>query len=359
MTGKKVCSIFLIPVVVMTVFLMTDCEKVVTAVSPEAEEETRRDIPDFSGRELVVSTWEWSAGALEEISRDFEDSTGCTVVIDPAPGDEERLDRLRAQRAEPQIDVALFLDFYSAVGNEEGLFRKIDPGVVSNMEHLHESVRNRDGYGTAFSLSRYGIVYVVSRVPEPSSYRNLVEDEIYQGQFILPRSDSVPGVMLLRTMTESTPEPSSAVASLLDNPGNDNGEKTQWYSSPGEVVEAFRTETAAAAVFPDTLVPRLQQAGMNIRWIEPEEGILPAVRTANIVKGCRNPEPADYYINYLLSDDVQSRIHQLTSDAPVSQNISPGVEDGRYFALGESEFAALTLFDHSRGDNNLHEVIVQ
>ena len=46
-----------------------------TSVSADAEKA-------YQGKELVVATWGWTAAQVKALAKDFEEATGCTVIID-------------------------------------------------------------------------------------------------------------------------------------------------------------------------------------------------------------------------------------------------------------------------------------
>ena len=43
---------------------------------------------------------------------------------------------------------------------------------------------------------------------------------------------------------------------------------------------------------------------LNVKWVDPEEGDFSAAATVNVVKNSKNPELAQLFVNYLISDKI-------------------------------------------------------
>lgn len=66
-------------------------------------------------------------------------------------------------------------------------------------------------------------------------------------------------------------------------------------------------------------MPTLTAAGLNVKWVDAKEGSFSAAATVNVVKDCKNPELAQLFVNYLLSDEIQSQVADVLSEAPTQQ----------------------------------------
>ena len=112
-----------------------------------------------------------------------------------------------------------------------------------------------------------------------------------------------------------------------------------------DVQKAFTTGEIGVSVFMDMNVPSLIDSGLNVKWVTPEEGCFSAAATINVVKNCKNPELAQLYVNYILSDEVQSQIADKLNEAPTSKNAKMSDEKKAYLAHGEDAMKALKEFD--------------
>lgn len=300
---------------------------------------------DFGGAELVVATWGWSAGNIQKLAENFEATYNCKIVIDETAGNSDRLNKIKAQKNNPQIDVALLSQNFAVLGNEEGLFEKIDPSIVTNLDNLYDFAKNEDGFGPAYSLVRYGIIYDASKVSAPTSYMDLFTNSEYAGKLSLPDMTSTAGPYLLVTLAEelggSQEDVEAAFALLQENKDN----VAQWYSATSDVTTGFTTGDIAISVFMDMNMPGLTEAGIDAQWVEPTEGCFPAAATANVVAGSPNPELAQLFVNYLISDEIQNQVADVLSEAPVTKNATMSDDKKAYLASDSEAFSQLKAFD--------------
>ncbi len=300
---------------------------------------------NFEGAQLVVATWGFTAASVKELSKGFEEQYKVEVLIDETSGNSDRLNKIMAQQKNPEIDVALMTDIFAALGNEKGVFEKIDTGVVKNLDHLYDFAKNAEGFGPCYSLVRYGIIYDADTVQEaPKSYMDLFNGK-YNGQISLPDMASTAGPYLLMTLAESSGGNATDVEPGFEHLKANKDNVKQWYLASSDVQKAFSTGEIGVAVFMDMNMPALKEAGLNVKWVNPEEGDFSAAATVNVVKNAPNPELAQLYVNYLLSDDVQNQIADKLNEAPTNKNAQMSEEKKEYLAFGEEAMNSLKEFD--------------
>jgi len=300
----------------------------------------------YEGSELVVATWGWTAANVKKLSGAFEEKYGVKVLIDETSGNADRLNKVKAQRNNPQIDVVLMSESFSTLGNADGVFEKIDTGVVTNLNNLYDFAKNKDGYGPCYSLVRYGIIYDKDVVPAPKSYVDLFSGT-YDGLISLPDMSSTAGPYLLVAMTDSLSDSEHNVDPVFSFLAENSSKIAQFYTTSSEVQTAFTTGEIAVAIFMDMNMPLLTKAGLNVGWVDAAEGSFSAAATANVVKNSPNPELAQLYVNYLLSDEIQNQVASVLSEAPTSRNATMPEESKKFLAFGEDSVAALRSFDES------------
>jgi len=298
----------------------------------------------YEGTELVVATWGWTAANIKVLSAAFEEQYGVKVLIDETSGNAARLNKVKAQKDNPQIDVVLMSESFSTLANAEGLFEKIDPAVVTNLNNLYDFAKNKDGYGPCYSLVRYGIIYDKDVVPAPKSYVDLFNGS-YDGLISLPDMSSTAGPYLLVAMTDSLSGSEQDVDPVFSFLAKNNTKVAQFYTTSSEVQTAFTTGEIAVSVFMDMNMPMLTKAGLNVAWVDAAEGSFSAAATANVVKNSPNPALAQLYVNYLLSDEIQNQVASVLSEAPTSKNATMAEESKKFLAFGADSVAALRSFD--------------
>ena len=313
-----------------------------------AETETSQD---FSGAELVVATWGWAETSLKTLSEDFEKQYNCTIVVDPTSGNGDRINKLMAEKDDPTADVAMLSKSFAQTGNSEGLFEKIDTNVVTSLGDLYDIAVDADGYGPCYSLDRYGIMYNADALeqaglPAPTSYEDLFDDQ-YAHMVALPDMTSTAGPYLLVALAEDLGGSQEDVTPAMELMQEKKDNIDLWYTTTSDVVNAFTTGEANIAVFMDIYMPSLTESGLNMVWTDASEGSFSAPATVNVVKNCKNPELAQLYVEYLISESTQNKIAEVMNEAPVNKNATMDDSLKSYLAFGEESMNALKEFDES------------
>ena len=348
---KKLTALVLSTAMVLSLAACGGKEAAETPAAPEttAPAVENTDAKDFGGAELVVATWGWAEAGLRALAADFESTYNCTIVVDPTSGNGDRLNKLMAEKNDPTADVALLTKSFAEVGVQSDLFEKVDTAVVTSLGNLYDFAQDKNGYGPCYSVCRYGIMYDAAAlekagVPAPTSYQELFDDK-YAGMVALPDMTSTAGPYILVAMAEAmggSQEDVSAAMSLMQEK-KDNIDL--WYNASSDVVTAFTTGEACITVFMDINMPGLIDSGLDMVWTDASEGSFAAPATVNVVKGCKNPELAQLFVEYLISDETQSRIAEAMNEAPVSKNATMPEELKTYLAFGEDAISALKEFD--------------
>lgn len=307
---------------------------------------------DFNGAQLVVATWGFTAKSVKELSKGFEEKYNCKVVTDETSGNSDRLNKILAQKNSPEIDVALMTDIFASLGNDKGVFEKIDPKVVTNANNLYDFAKNADGYGPSYSVVRYGIIYDADTVKTPpTSYKDLFSGK-YNGQLSLPDMASTAGPYLLTTLAEKAGGSATNVQPGFDILKANKDNVKQWYMASSDVQTAFTTGEIGVSVFMDMNMPALKKAGLNVKWVDPEEGDFSAAATVNVIKNAKNPELAQLFVNYILSDEVQSQIADKLGEAPTNKNATMSDANKQYLAFGQKAMDSLKKFDWKAINDN-------
>ncbi len=349
MNLKRLTAILLCLVMV---FAATACGSETEEVkAPETAESTEADGTDFHGAELVVATWGWAENGLRTLAADFETQYNCKIVVDPTSGNGDRLNKLMAEKNDPSADIALLTKSFAEVGNSNDLFEKVDTNVVTDLDNLYDFAVSADGYGPCYSVCRYGIMYDADGLEEaglepPTSYQELFDDK-YAGRVALPDMASTAGPYMLVAMAEAMGGSQEDISPAMELMQEKKDNIDIWYNASSDVVTAFTTDEIDIAVFMDINMPGLMDSGLNMVWVDAAEGSFAAPATVNVVKNCKNPELAQLFVEYLISDETQNKIAGAMKEAPVSKNAVMDDDLKTYLAFGEEAMNALKEFDES------------
>lgn len=296
-------------------------------------------------QQLVVSTWGGaSETGIKEIIKSFEEENNVEVIFDTG-NNSDRLNKIRATKGNPQIDVALLSDTFADIGNEEDLFETIDPEKVPNLKNLYDFALNKDGYGPAYSVTRWGIVYNADQVKEVPTSWEAFWDPAYKGKVAIPDMTSTAGPMFLITAAklnggdENNVDPGFEKIKQLQDP--------KIYVGHSEVLNMFEREEIVMTVFMDIFVPSLQEAGLPIKWAEAKEGSFAVFNTINITKGTGNKELAEKFVNFMLSKEAQEKMAEILSEAPVNKEAEVKEEVAEGMAYGTEKVESLIVFDRA------------
>lgn len=316
---------------------------------------------DFDGAELVVATWGWAETNLKTLCEDFEKQYNCTIVVDPTSGNGDRINKLMAEKDDPTADIAMLSKSFSQTGNDEGLFEKIDTNVVTSLGDLYDIALDDNGYGPCYSLDRYGIMYNADALeeaglPVPTSYEDLFDDQ-YAHMVALPDMTSTAGPYLLVALAEDLGGSQEDITPAMELMQEKKDNIDLWYTTTSDVVNAFTTGEVNIAVFMDIYMPSLTETGLNIVWTDAKEGSFSAPATVNVVKNCKNPELAQLFVEYLISESTQNKIAEVMNEAPVNKNATMDDSLKSYLAFGEESMNSLKEFDESYIADNKEEWI--
>jgi len=333
--------VFLVSMLLVLAMLLTGCGNSASSNSQEGESSNN----SREKTQLVLATWGGaSEKGLREIVKPFEEEYNVEIVFDIG-NNSDRLNKLRANKGNPVVDVALMTDCFSVIANEEGLFDTINPENVPNLKNLYDFAIDKDGFGPAYSVVRYGIVYDSEAVKEtPTSWEDLWNPEY---KLSIPDITSTAGPMLLVTASklnggdDRNIDPGfGKMAGLKDNIVN-------FYLSPTDVVAMFERKEIAMSPFLDIYVPTMQQSGLPIKWADAKEGSFAGFNTVNITKGTKNKELAEKFVNFMLDENTQKQIAEILFEAPTNKNAVVDESIAQHMAYGPEKVKQLVFFDWS------------
>ena len=113
----------------------------------------------------------------------------------------------------------------------------------------------------------------------------------------------------------------------------------------GREVFELTAKNSPDIIIMDINMPGLIDSGLDMVWVDAQEGSFAAPATVNVVKGCKNPELAQLFVEYLICKDTQDKVAEVLNEAPVNKNASMPDALKSYLAFGEASMAALKEFD--------------
>ena len=144
---------------------------------------------------LVVSGFGIAQDKIEKnIAKPFEAVCGCNVVFEVG-NNADRLAKLTARKANPNVDVVLLADYFAKQASNQGLLEKLDTAQLSNYGKLYDFARDplKDGTAVAFTVYSVSIVYRTDKITKPiTSWKDLWRPEL-AGKVALPNITTTQG----------------------------------------------------------------------------------------------------------------------------------------------------------------------
>ncbi|MEU0926995.1 ABC transporter substrate-binding protein [Streptomyces malaysiensis] len=276
------------------------------------------------GGTLVVAGY---GGSFETAFRDsvlpaFEKSCGCKVTYIPGSSTDS-VAKIKAQRANPQIDVALVDDGPQAQAQEAGLLTSIDTKVVP-VDDVVKIARMENDSGVGFGLTATGIAYNPEwfeqhGIPKPTTWADLADPKL-KDKVVLPSITNTYGVGLLvgaakaNGGSERDVDPGlTAVKKIAANAAT--------FDTTADVSNYFLQGQAAASVWGVSRTSTLAEKDFPIEFVYPKDGAIGLVTTANVVKKAPHEDLAQKFVAHLLEPSVQRALAKATYDGSVVQGV--------------------------------------
>ncbi|MCL5961207.1 MAG: polyamine ABC transporter substrate-binding protein [Chloroflexi bacterium] len=267
----------------------------------------------YAGRTLRLML---NGGRLEDVVREaviqsFEKKTGATVETVPA-NSAEMLTRARAEKASPTVDVMIIDDMVAVQGIAEGLFEKVDPANVPNMKDLDKKAIDSNGYGPIIhsNIINFGYNKDLVKVDPPQSWADLWDPK-YKEMLAISAINLTTGVQFLLQ------------AAMLNggsyekiDPGFQALQKIKpnirkWIKDIGDVRPTVDKEPVFAVFGPNVWMDE-RSKGFPLAWSNPKEGAHGLPATGQIVKGSKNKDLAEVFLNEYLSVEGQTGVSKGT-----------------------------------------------
>ena len=252
---------------------------------------------------------------------------------------------MRAQRADPRIDVIMMDEVGAAQAHAEGLFEPLTTATIPNMNDLHPQFRIAGDPYTKFMYVSQVIAYDRSRIrTPPTSFRDLWRPE-YRNRLALPGIDTSHGVMLL------------IMAARMDGGGERNIEPgfvslrqlapnaVTFWNQHAQVSQMFTQGDIWITTWTSDRAQGLIDSGGNIGWVIPQEGAQIIDSTIGIARGTRRLEAAQRYINYVLGPEAQAANAQHTYLVPVNRTVRLPPEVAARLPAGDETLRRLVTAD--------------
>ena len=297
---------------------------------------TAEDKP-YAGQTLTISTFKFNAELLQKNIYDpFQELTGCTIVAD-GDSNAPRVTKI-AEAAEGDYDVVIIGDMFVKQLMAEGKIDTLDASKLTNLDAVYDNAKAPmgEGYGPAYTFNRLGIVYNPADCPvEVKSFADLWNPEL-QDFIAIPAITNTSGPLFYYGVAAAFGlEPGKDDEAIFAKLAELKPNIKSTYTSANNTITMLNQGEIGVAVLLDYSYTTAKNANPDYVWVNPAEGMYGGYNMLNIVKGSKNKELAEAFIDFYLSYDVQYAEAMDGVDSPVRTDIELDAEHAQNFTYGD------------------------
>lgn len=287
-------------------------------------------------QKLVLSTYGLSEDiSAEEVYAPFEQQFNCEIVTETG-GTNDRYTKLAAD-SESTIDVIELSQAMTAKGIDEGLFEDIDLSKIANAADLIGAAKTMAdaGQGVAYTINSIGIMYN----PEAVGFEIKEFDDLWDsrlaGMVSIPEITTTFGPAMVYMASDhagvdiKSDNGASAFQALTELKPN----LVKTYAKSADLINMFTSGEVAVAIVGDFGVPTIQAANPNLVYVTPDITYA-NFNTISITKNCKNKDLAYEYLNYRLSQELQTKTGKALNEAPTNNKVQFTEEESQNMTYG-------------------------
>ncbi|SCW81720.1 putative spermidine/putrescine transport system substrate-binding protein [Paenibacillus tianmuensis] len=302
---------------------------------------------------LVISTWGFSEDFFKkEVYAPFEKEHNVKIVLEIG-NNAERLNKVK--QGSSNVDLIYLSDYYAQQGIEAGLFEKIDRSRLTNLKDIYDIAKAPLGedYGPAYTIGQFGIAYNPKAAgKEIKSWNDLWSPELAK-KLTLPNITSTSGPMILDAASTVAGSSTFNVDQAFEKLKTLNKSVVKYYGQTSEFVNMFAQGEIAAGPIMEMYVKDLKAAVPDTKFVTPQEGAYAIMNTVNVVKGSKNKQLAEDFINWHLSKEVQEKSAKSKIDSPVNTTLQLKPEEAQGITYGADVVNKLRKLDMKFVNQNL------
>lgn len=300
-------------------------------------------------RQLVLSTYGLNNDLFKKhVYEPFGKLCQCEIVIE-AGNAADRLAKLDARRANPNVDVLQITDSLALDASAKGLLQPIDHSKLRNLEQIYDFARDplRNKEAIAYTLYSVGLVVRTDRASKDiKSWKDLWKPELAQalkGRVMLANITGNQGLAQLfiadRVWNGFGGDMSTGFAKLGELKPN----VVTYYTQTAQMTALFAQDEAWVAPVGRFGWLNLKKTGKPLAWVVPSEGQVGMMNTISIVKGTKNADLAHQLIDFWLSREVQQALANDLADSPVNRSVKINADAAEALTWGKAQIDSLVF----------------
>lgn len=251
----------------------------------------------------------------------FERANGIKVTVEVG-NVSDRLARLEARRADPNIDLAALTDAAAYEAGQKGLLEAVDTGKLANFAKVFDFAKDPIGGGLGIGYTFYStsIVYRTDKVQKMDSWLDLFQPAL-KGRIALPAITTSQAPLTLMMIERAQGGSSPHFAGAIDTVARNRDGIVTFYTGGAQVTQLFQQDEIWAAPVGRFSWGNLRRTGVPLGWAALSEGLTGGINVLCPVKGSRRLDAAHRLIDAWLSADAQRALGQDLVDSPVNRDV--------------------------------------
>lgn len=294
---------------------------------------------------LTISVYSFGMDAMAEaVFSPFEEVCGCDVVIETG-NSVERMAKIEANAANPIVDVAVMSAHDALSLSRKNLLQALDYSKIASHADLYDSAKDPLGNQNAIGYGYYAtsIVYR-SDLVTINSWADLLSDEL-KGRVALPNITGTQGPLTLKMLGEALGHEGAGFEQTIDAIAENSDDIVTFYNRSSELAQLMLQEEIIAAPVGRFAWSRFSGADLPFKWAEPKEGQTGGMNVMLMTKGNGNEELAYQFIDYWLSEEVQTRVANSKLDSPANSKVVVSDEVAEALTYGADLINSLNMLD--------------
>lgn len=218
--------------------------------------------------------------------------------------------KVKAQKNSPQIDLTIVEGGEQEKGRQEGLWETVSATDIPNMKNVPADLKIRDDSGVVVNFTPMGITYNTELVkeknlPVPTSWNDLTKPEV-KGNITMTDVASNFGRSTMIMLAYANGGSEKNIEPGFQKMATIAGYMPTFAKSAAQLQQNLQNKSAAYTTWTMARSLTQKETGLPVEFVFPEEGgnIVPNVAT--MVKGAKHPQAAKAFIDFLLTDEVQT-----------------------------------------------------
>jgi putative spermidine/putrescine transport system substrate-binding protein len=270
---------------------------------------------------LTISVYSFAQDAYKEALYDpFEAMCDCELVIETG-NSVERMAKIEANAAKPVIDMAVISSHDALALGRKGLLQTLDTSKLSNFDDLYDAAKDPIGGNLAVGYTFYAssIVYR-SDLVEINSWADLLKPEV-AGRVALPNITGTQGPLTLHMLSQALGHEGIDFSETINAIGEHADDIVTFYVRSSQLAQLMQQEEVIAAPVGRFAWSRFSGSDLPFKWAEPVEGQTGGMNVMLMTKSNGNEELAYKFMDYWLSEEVQTKVANAKIDSPANSKV--------------------------------------